>query len=301
MIINMFVAGDGRHADSAGAAGAEGRSGAGLVGVHHDVDRRLRLRLVPGAGDGVPQVPARSRGRMSRRPVTLTSMPVYTSDALILRTYKLGEADRIVVFLTRDRGKKRGVAKGARRRAVAVRRGARADDAGRRRVLRARAARAGPAQLRRAARGRRCRRRAATRSGYVGYFAELIDEWAPEAHADERLYRLGVVDDRRDRRRRRRSSRWRGTSSSGCCGCRACIRRCRRARSAAEPFDGGARDAAAGRIVRLPALRAAAAARRCRVDALRFLRAPRARRPTRSTRCRSTRARRASSRRRIGG
>src|SRR3954452_2792714 len=42
-------------------------------------------------------------------------MPVYTSDALILRTYKLGEADRIVVFLTRDRGKKRGVAKGARR------------------------------------------------------------------------------------------------------------------------------------------------------------------------------------------
>ena len=37
------------------------------------------------------------------------------SDALILRTYKLGEADRIVVFLTRDRGKKRGVAKGARR------------------------------------------------------------------------------------------------------------------------------------------------------------------------------------------
>src|SRR5688572_9339781 len=32
--------------------------------------------------------------------------------------------------------------------------------------------------------------------GHVGYFAELIDEWAPEAHADERLYRLGssVVD-----------------------------------------------------------------------------------------------------------
>src|SRR5919107_2577703 len=42
-------------------------------------------------------------------------MPVYTSDALILRTYKLGEADRIVVFLTKGRGKKRGVAKGARR------------------------------------------------------------------------------------------------------------------------------------------------------------------------------------------
>src|SRR4029453_11379834 len=42
-------------------------------------------------------------------------MPVFKADALILRTYKLGESDRIVVFLTRDRGKKRGVAKGARR------------------------------------------------------------------------------------------------------------------------------------------------------------------------------------------
>jgi DNA repair protein RecO len=32
--------------------------------------------------------------------------------------------------------------------------------------------------------------------GHVGYFAELIDEWAPEAQVDERLYRLGssVVD-----------------------------------------------------------------------------------------------------------
>src|SRR5256712_5338233 len=41
-------------------------------------------------------------------------MPLYTTDALILRTYTLGESDRIVVFLTRDRGKKRGVAKNAR-------------------------------------------------------------------------------------------------------------------------------------------------------------------------------------------
>ena len=28
--------------------------------------------------------------------------------------------------------------------------------------------------------------------GYIGYFAELLDEWAPEADADERLYRLGA-------------------------------------------------------------------------------------------------------------
>ena len=41
-------------------------------------------------------------------------MPFHTTDALILRTYTLGDSDRIVVFLTRDRGKKRGVAKNAR-------------------------------------------------------------------------------------------------------------------------------------------------------------------------------------------
>src|ERR1700716_2168303 len=41
-------------------------------------------------------------------------MPLYAADALILRTYTLGESDRIVVFLTRDRGKKRGVARNAR-------------------------------------------------------------------------------------------------------------------------------------------------------------------------------------------
>src|SRR5262249_58715702 len=44
----------------------------------------------------------------------LLRMPQFITDALILRTYKLGESDRIVVFLTRDRGKKRGVAKNAR-------------------------------------------------------------------------------------------------------------------------------------------------------------------------------------------
>ena len=122
-------------------------------------------------------------------------MPVYTSEALILRTYKLGEADRIVVFLTRDRGKKRGVAKGARRPRVAVRGRARADDARGRGVLRERAARPGPDQLRRddavAARGAGCLGGAAEALGHVGYFAELIDEWAPEAQVDERLYRLG--------------------------------------------------------------------------------------------------------------
>ncbi|MDR2722460.1 MAG: DNA repair protein RecO [Cellulomonadaceae bacterium] len=42
-------------------------------------------------------------------------MPTYRDDALVLRTHKLGEADRIVTVLTRSRGKKRVVAKGVRR------------------------------------------------------------------------------------------------------------------------------------------------------------------------------------------
>jgi DNA repair protein RecO (recombination protein O) len=122
-------------------------------------------------------------------------MPVFKSEALILRTYKLGEADRIVVFLTRDRGKKRGVAKGARR--------SRSRFLGGLEPM----TRAGIAYFEREQRELvrinyveplRCPMSATDRGdcsdltlGHVGYFAELIDEWAPDAHADERLYRLG--------------------------------------------------------------------------------------------------------------
>ena len=119
-------------------------------------------------------------------------MPVYTSEALILRTYKLGEADRIVVFLTRDRGKKRGVAKGARR--------ARSKFIGALEPMTC----GGVAYYEREQRDLvRINYIEPSRSplsaiggsadllGHVGYFAELIDEWAQEAHADERLYRLG--------------------------------------------------------------------------------------------------------------
>lgn len=123
-------------------------------------------------------------------------MPVYKSEALILRTYKLGEADRIVVFLTRDRGKKRGVAKGARR--------PRSRFMGALEPM----TRGGVAYYEREQRDLvrinyvepdRRPMSAATSAdgsdlalGHVGYFAELIDEWAPESHADERLYRLGA-------------------------------------------------------------------------------------------------------------
>lgn len=42
-------------------------------------------------------------------------MPLYKDEGLVLRTVKLGEADRIITILTRDHGKIRAVAKGARR------------------------------------------------------------------------------------------------------------------------------------------------------------------------------------------
>lgn len=116
-------------------------------------------------------------------------MPVYQAEALILRTYKLGEADRIVVFLTRDRGKKRGVAKGARR--------PKSRYTGALEPM----TRAGVAYYEREQRDLvRLNFVEPTRSpltapgeaiGYVGYFAELIDEWSPDSHTDERLYRLG--------------------------------------------------------------------------------------------------------------
>jgi DNA repair protein RecO (recombination protein O) len=127
-------------------------------------------------------------------------MPVYTSDALILRTYKLGEADRIVVFLTKDRGKKRGVAKGARRarsRFLAAlepltRAGLAYYEREHRDLVRINYVEPQRSPL--ATVGREGQDAAAL--GHAAYFAELIDEWAPEAHADERLYRLGssVID-----------------------------------------------------------------------------------------------------------
>ena len=43
------------------------------------------------------------------------SMALHQSDSIILKTYPLGEADRIVAFFSRDHGKLRGVANGARK------------------------------------------------------------------------------------------------------------------------------------------------------------------------------------------
>jgi DNA repair protein RecO (recombination protein O) len=118
-------------------------------------------------------------------------VPLYTAEALVLRTYKLGEADRIVVFLTRDRGKKRGVAPNARK--SRKRFGAALEPLTEVRVsyfekeqrelvglnyaepVRSPLSATSPEAL-----------------GYSHYFAELIDEWSVEADVDERLFRLGT-------------------------------------------------------------------------------------------------------------
>ncbi|MGD9561153.1 MAG: DNA repair protein RecO [Pyrinomonadaceae bacterium] len=42
-------------------------------------------------------------------------MPLFESESLVLRSYDLSEADRIIVFFTREHGLIRGVAKGAKR------------------------------------------------------------------------------------------------------------------------------------------------------------------------------------------
>ena len=118
-------------------------------------------------------------------------MPLYTADALILRTYKLAEADRIVVFLTSDRGKRRGVAKGARRTRSRFTGGLE------------------PFTRVRLAYFERENRDLVRLSyvepvasllvsqsgdalGHASYFAELVDVWALEGDPSERLYRLGA-------------------------------------------------------------------------------------------------------------
>jgi DNA repair protein RecO (recombination protein O) len=119
-------------------------------------------------------------------------MSLHTTEALILRTYKLNDADRIVVFLTRDHGKKRGVAKGARRvrsrfrgslepmtRAIVVyfeKENRELVSLNHVDLLRSPLSARDPAAL-----------------GYVGYLAELMDEWAQDSDPNETLFRLGTA------------------------------------------------------------------------------------------------------------
>jgi DNA repair protein RecO (recombination protein O) len=121
-------------------------------------------------------------------------MPPISSDALVLRTYKLGETSKVVVLLTRERGKLRAVAKGARgarpryqsaleplsevRVGLYGRQGADLYRLGECELLRS-AFRAGERGLEAAL--------------ALGYFAELLDAFAQEGEAEDAVYRLALA------------------------------------------------------------------------------------------------------------
>ena len=121
-------------------------------------------------------------------------MALLTSDALVLRTYKLGETSKIVVLLTRERGKVRAVAKGARggrpryqsaleplsevRVGLYGRQGAELLRLGECELLRS-AFRAGERGLETAL--------------FLSYLAELLDAFSPEGEAEEKVYRLALA------------------------------------------------------------------------------------------------------------
>ena len=121
-------------------------------------------------------------------------MPAITSDGLVLRTYNMGETSKIVVLLTRERGKVRAVAKGAR--------GARS---------RYQSALEPLSEVRVSLHGRQgaelfrlgeCEllRSAFLASGRgidialaFSYFAELLDAFAQEGEAEDAVYRLAIA------------------------------------------------------------------------------------------------------------
>lgn len=125
-------------------------------------------------------------------------MRTLVADAIVLRTYRYAEADRIVVFLTEHQGKKRGVAKNAtksrRRFGGALEPFTRGrvtyvEREGRELV---RLDRIEPVTSPMQSSAGRVDADAARALGYASYFAELVDEWAPDAMANERLYRLAA-------------------------------------------------------------------------------------------------------------
>src|SRR5512134_2849696 len=121
-------------------------------------------------------------------------MALLTTEALVLRGYKLGETSKVVVLLTRDRGKVRAVARGARggrpryQSALEPLSEVRVTLHGRQG---AELLRLGQAELLHSA------FRAGTRSLDAAMFlsgcAELLDAFSPEGEAEEKVYRLALA------------------------------------------------------------------------------------------------------------
>ena len=120
-------------------------------------------------------------------------MPPFASDALVLRSYKLGETSKIVVLLTRERGKLRAVARGARGKrsryqsALEPLSEVRASIYGRQGTE---LYRLGSCELLRSAflAGSRGLDNALSFS----YYAELLDAFSPEGQAEDDVYRLAA-------------------------------------------------------------------------------------------------------------
>jgi DNA repair protein RecO (recombination protein O) len=118
-------------------------------------------------------------------------MPLHTTEAFVLRTYSLAEADKICIFLTKDLGKVRGVAHGARKMKsrfgsslepfteVALtyfhREGRELMSVSTCEIIRS--------HFHSAA-------RSVETAGAFSYMAELLTEFLPDNEANERLYRL---------------------------------------------------------------------------------------------------------------
>lgn len=120
-------------------------------------------------------------------------MPPFASDALVLRSYKLGETSKIVVLLTRERGKLRAVARGARGKrsryqsALEPLSEVRASLYGRQGTE---LYRLGGCELLRSA--FLAGSRGLPNALAFSYFAELLDAFSPEGQAEDDVYRLAV-------------------------------------------------------------------------------------------------------------
>jgi DNA repair protein RecO (recombination protein O) len=156
----------------------------------------------PRVTDGAGAVQLRIRGSESRseRPSGVWRegpygiMPPIASDALVLRTDKLGETSKVVVLLTKERGKVRAVAKGARgsrprfHSALEPLSEVRVGLYGRHG---ADLYRLGQCELIRSAYV--CGGRDLETALTFSYFAELLDAFSPEGEAEEKVYRLAVA------------------------------------------------------------------------------------------------------------
>jgi len=118
-------------------------------------------------------------------------VPVISSDAFVLRTYEIGETSKIVVLLTRERGKVRAVARGARGQRSRYRSSLEPLSEVRVGLYGRQGAdllRLGPCELLKSA--FRASGRGLEASLTLQYLAELIDAFAQEGETEEKVYRL---------------------------------------------------------------------------------------------------------------